>query len=143
MINEEERAQRCTMPAAVSGNMKSARTAVALKAVVAVSAGLLIGGVARVQGSVDPASTPVRRGQGMEGGMRSPADMMMGGNPSSNLVAGAGALRGVTNEIKTPMPDWANGLIKLDPICETIEPPSPKFPPGNPAPSTRRMAPTP
>lgn len=70
----------------------------------------------------------------------SPADMMMGGNPKSNLVTGSSALRGVTNQIKTPMPDWANGLIKLDAICETIEPPAPKFAPGNPAQSTRRMA---
>lgn len=34
----------------------------------------------------------------------------------------------------------ADGLITLDPICETIDPPNPKFAPGNPAPSTRKMA---
>lgn len=31
------------------------------------------------------------------------------------------------------------GLIRLDPVCETIESPNPHLPSGNPAPSTRRM----
>ncbi|HAB19946.1 MAG TPA: CRTAC1 family protein [Verrucomicrobiota bacterium] len=34
----------------------------------------------------------------------------------------------------------AEDLIVLDPICETIESQTPPLPPGNPAPSTRRMA---
>ena len=84
-------------------------------------------------------SRPMHMGHGM--GNDSPSEMMMGANPRSNLVAGSSALRGVTNEIQsTPGPKWADGLITLDPICETIEPPNPKFAPGNPAPSTRAMA---
>jgi hypothetical protein len=31
-------------------------------------------------------------------------------------------------------------MIALDPVCETIEPPAKKYPPGKPAPSTQRMA---
>ena len=32
------------------------------------------------------------------------------------------------------------GQIVLDPVCETIESHTPRLAPGNPAPSTRRMA---
>lgn len=78
-------------------------------------------------------------GHGM--GQDSAAEMMMGGQARSNLVTGPNGFRGITNEIKMPsVGEWAEGLIKLDEICETIEPPNPKFAPGNPAPSTKAMA---
>lgn len=66
--------------------------------------------------------------------------MMMGGTEKGSLV-GTNAIRGITNQIIMPsVGDWAEGLIKLDEICETIEPPQPKFAPGNPAPGTKKMA---
>lgn len=70
----------------------------------------------------------------------SPADLMMGGNPDARFSPDAStkSAKALTNN--PSIPSISEGLITLDPICETIEPPSPKFPPGNPSPSTRRMA---
>lgn len=81
------------------------------------------------------------------------AEMMMGGNPQKEFLPGPGALRSAaapatavsgTNapilaQALLPSAADPDGLIALDPICETIAPPTPKLPPGNPAPSTRRM----
>lgn len=85
--------------------------------------------------SVPPAET---------GHQPSPSQLMMGGDPSkefvpsSDAVSSAGRKQTQTNTI--PAVSGFEGLIALDPICETVERPSRPFPPGNPAPSTRRMA---
>lgn len=68
---------------------------------------------------------------------------MMGGDPSKKFAPGPKAVRtGGTNSagIDAPRISGFEGLITLDPVCEKIEPPARPFPPGNPAPSTRRMA---
>jgi hypothetical protein len=75
----------------------------------------------------------------------SAAHLMMGGDPSAEFMPGPGVLRsssGVTpsKAVNAGIEGLNDGLIRLDPICETVEPPTPKLPPGNPAPSTRRMA---
>ena len=72
---------------------------------------------------------------------QSGADAMMGGNEGKSPLPGASSIRAGTNSVM-PSPKWADGLITLDAICETIEPPSPKFAPGHPAASTRLMAET-
>ncbi len=77
---------------------------------------------------------------------------MMGGDPRKEFVPGPGILPSAPVDRKTAPAQNATppvsaggaagfeGLITLDPICETIEPPGRKLPPGNPAPSTVRMA---
>ncbi len=69
------------------------------------------------------------------------AEVMMGGAPESNVGTPAGKLAAAKRpEFTNALPTRLDGLIALDPICETIDPPSPKYAPGNPAPGTRRMA---
>ncbi len=66
----------------------------------------------------------------------------MGADPSTEFVPGANAVVASTPD-RTPTStnlQPAEGLIMLDPICETIETMQRPLPPGNPAPSTRRMA---
>jgi len=70
---------------------------------------------------------------------------MMGGDPSREFVPGPTAVKsagpGQTRAASINAPiNGFEGLITLDPICETIELPTRPFPPGNPAPGTRRMA---
>jgi hypothetical protein len=77
----------------------------------------------------------------------SAADQMMGGghrHTRENQSANALALNVARSKAKAttnaaPLPAVTEGLINLDPVCERIEA-APKFKPGNPAPSTRRMA---
>lgn len=73
------------------------------------------------------------------------AQLMMGGDPSKEFVpppkaVSTAASTGTPVKAPTPSVPGFEGLISLDPVCETIEPPTRAFPPGNPAPSTRRMA---
>ncbi|HEX7861001.1 MAG TPA: CRTAC1 family protein [Verrucomicrobiae bacterium] len=85
----------------------------------------------------------VEAGHGGHADRPNAADLMMGGGSKQGpLIPGATAGKRVTNEIKTVLPgtEWADGLIALDPVCETIEAPQPKFAPGNPAKSTKQMA---
>ena len=95
--------------------------------------------------SSSPAATAAPQPQTADA---SAAQLMMGGDPSKELMPGPTVLRStaqVTSE-KTShvsvagMEGLNEGLITLDPICETVEPPTPRLPPGDPAPSTRRMA---
>src|SRR5262245_17218107 len=130
MINESKKTETCTRTfRAIDRNSGYLPTSRALPAMLV--AGMMAVGLVHGQAPSAPSPRADRNtGQQTDGGMlASPADMMMGGNPKSNLVAGSSALRGITHEVKTPMPGWADGLIKLDPVCETIEPPSPKFAP--------------
>src|SRR5262245_52534251 len=74
-----------------------------------------------------------------------PAQLMMGGDPSKELVPASGAVtaagqKSTETKVSTPEVPGFGGMIALDPVCETVERPSKPFPPGNPAPSTRRMA---
>jgi hypothetical protein len=67
---------------------------------------------------------------------------MMGGDPLKEFIPGPTALSSAASRPKTnhaPAPE-SDRLITLDPICETVESLKPRFAPGNPAPSTRRMA---
>lgn len=55
----------------------------------------------------------------------------------------AGALAAALGTFLAPIygaGSLTGGLIALDPICATMEPPNRPLPPGNPAPSTRKMA---
>ena len=63
----------------------------------------------------------------------------MGDDPRRPLTFGGRASGPSTNMAIPKMPAGFEGLITLDPICETIEPATPPLAPGNPAPSTRRM----
>lgn len=70
---------------------------------------------------------------------------MMGGDPGKDFVPTSNAVRttvSTTNPARFGVPSVSGfeGLITLDPICETIELPTRPFAPGNPALSTRRMA---
>jgi len=73
------------------------------------------------------------------------SQLMMGGDPGREFVPGPAAVQSATPSPVSAKPSNVpvsgfDGLITLDPVCETIAPASPKLPPGNPAPSTRRMA---
>jgi len=63
-----------------------------------------------------------------------PAAQMLGANPQKEFDPG---MRVVPNTAAIP---GLEGQITLDPICETTTAAYPQLPPGNPAPSTRRMA---
>ena len=73
------------------------------------------------------------------------AQLMMGGDPSKDFTPSPTALGSaapsgtLTKTVPAPVAGL-EGLIALDPVCETVEPPTPKLPPGNPAPGPRRMA---
>lgn len=75
----------------------------------------------------------------------SAAQLMMGGDPGkefvppSTAVSSAAPKRSPATAVPAALSGF-EGLITLDPVCETIEPPTRPFPPGNPAPGTRRMA---
>lgn len=75
----------------------------------------------------------------------SAAQLMMGGDPSKEFNPGPSATKSAApqaaaaNAIAAPTARF-EGLVALDPICETVEPPARNYPPGNPAPGTRRMA---
>ncbi len=67
---------------------------------------------------------------------------MMGAEPEKEFVAGPNAVtvrRGMTATTTNASIAGFDGLISLDPVCETVER-HPRFAPGNPAPSTRKMA---
>ncbi len=71
--------------------------------------------------------------------------LMMGADLNREFIPGSSAVQSADSRAPQTSRSPAagsedNGTIALDPICETIEPPSPKLKPGNPAPSTRRMA---
>src|SRR6185295_11051075 len=75
----------------------------------------------------------------------SAAQFMMGGDPSKEFTPGPNIIKPAAPgrppaRAKPAMPSGFEGLITLDPVCETVELPTRPFPPGNPAPSTRRMA---
>jgi hypothetical protein len=75
----------------------------------------------------------------------SAAQLMMGGDPSKEFVPAPTAVSSAAPAGASPKANPAalsgfEGLITLDAVCETVEPPTPKLPPGNPATSTRRMA---
>jgi hypothetical protein len=72
------------------------------------------------------------------------AQLMMGGDPSNEFTLGPTVIKTAparTSAKASPAPvSGFEGLIALDPVCETMEPPARQYPPGNPAPSTRRMS---
>jgi len=78
------------------------------------------------------------------------AELMMGGVQQKELIPEATGSSAAASAPATgasvllpatqAQPSGFEGLIALDPVCERIEPPNPRLPPGNPAPSTRRMA---
>jgi len=85
----------------------------------------------------------------------SPADHLMGADPNKQFApgpaavgsanpkgaAGAGAKAAESGKTFGPAVSGFEGLIALDPVCDTAtETRAPRFAPGNPAPSTRRMA---
>ena len=101
---------------------------------------LLAGGsAAQLLPSTQPAQVQRSRTSTNEAHHHSSAEVMMGGKPRGNFVPGPSAVK-VLRTNTVPLVSASEGLITLDPICETIEPPSPRFAPGNPALSTRRMA---
>jgi hypothetical protein len=53
-------------------------------------------------------------------------------------VTSAGSHGTPPKNVTVPVPGF-EGLISLDPVCRTMEPPGRPYPPGNPAPSTRRI----
>lgn len=57
----------------------------------------------------------------------------------TNALVSAAAQGTPLKNIHAPVSGF-EGLITLDPVCGKMEPPTRTFPPGNPAPSTRRMA---
>ena len=74
--------------------------------------------------------------------VHSAAAHMMGGEPEKEFVAGANAVTVRPGEsVKATNAQIAgfDGLISLDPVCEKVER-HPRFAPGNPAPSTLKMA---
>jgi hypothetical protein len=74
--------------------------------------------------------------------VRSPAAHMMGADPEKEFVAGPNAIslrQGAAPRATSAPIAGFDGLISLDPVCETVER-HPRFAPGNPAPSTRKMA---
>jgi hypothetical protein len=80
----------------------------------------------------------------MEMAHASDAQFMMGGDPRKEFAPGLAALisgppQGTPAKTNPALPSGFEGLITLDPVCETIEPPTRRLPLGNPAPSTRRM----
>jgi hypothetical protein len=75
----------------------------------------------------------------------SAAQVMMGADPRKEFVPGPAALGSTVRPANAakpaPLPVAGfEGLIALDPMCEAMDPPTPKLAPGHPAPSTRRMA---
>ena len=96
-----------------------------------------------------PAPAPAVASSSAEKVQASPEQYMMGADPNKELKPGP--------RIKTATPEAIakdaqaeklamagfegvkEGLIRLDPICETIQSATPRLPPGNPSPSTRRM----
>jgi hypothetical protein len=78
-------------------------------------------------------------------GNDSPAQVMMGADPRKEFIPGGAAVSSTAHHAtpaKTTNPPVSGfeGLIVLDPVCETIQTATPRLPPGNPALSTRRMA---
>jgi hypothetical protein len=74
--------------------------------------------------------------------VHSPAAHMMGAEPEKEFVAGPNAVslrQGFAPATTNAPIAGFDGLISLDPVCETVER-HPRFAPGNPAPSTRKMA---
>ena len=80
----------------------------------------------------------------------SPDQYMMGADPTKQFevgskvkVATSDALASDARVHQAAMAGFTglkDGLIALDPICETVQASTPRFAPGNPAPGTRRMA---
>src|SRR5690242_9511716 len=81
----------------------------------------------------------------------SPEQYMMGGDPNKEFRPAETAIKTATPEAMasdarahaTAMDAFGglkDGLISLDPVCETVQASAPKFAAGNPAPGTRRMA---
>lgn len=79
----------------------------------------------------------------------SAADVMMGGDPRKQFTPAANALQikgdassgsKETHSMGSMQSVGTEGLITLDPVCETIETAMPKLAPGNPDPSTKKMA---
>ncbi len=138
-----------------SGTKKSGRLAALLVAGVLVAA-IVASWAARKwtapasspTASITPASRPApgaTEPPQTEDGHVSAAEMMMGGDPSKQFNPGERAvqpkLASGASALTTPASvSGFEGLIALDPVCETVEPPTRRFAPGNPAPSTRRMA---
>jgi hypothetical protein len=110
---------------------------------------------------VKTAATTPKAGDSSAGYTRPPTEnasasqLMMGGDPRKDFVpdpasikAGAHQHHGgevpstalATSNASPTRSAMMEGLITLDPICETVESPNKPLPPGNPAPSTRRMA---
>lgn len=67
--------------------------------------------------------------------------LLMGADPRKEFSPGQNPLAvKPQNSVTTSGAEPAEGLIVLDPICETIETQNRSLAPGNPAPSTRKMA---
>jgi len=104
------------------------------------------------QAALPPASAAPRTPTQIEAGHGSAADLMMGGSPSRSMMTNPAPVKSTApvprkEEAAQSMPEAApapfgglEGQITLDPVCETMTPPTPRLAPGNPAPSTRRMA---
>jgi hypothetical protein len=74
----------------------------------------------------------------------SAAQLMMGADPSKEFApaptaVSSAAPKGAAAKANPATPSGFEGLITLDPVCETVEPPTPLLALGNPAPGTRRM----
>ena len=70
------------------------------------------------------------------------AHAMMGGDPRKDYVPekNAASFAETSGKRDDKGAAEAEELIKLDPVCETVASQTPRLPPGNPAPSTQRMA---
>src|SRR5262245_58215081 len=149
-MGRHKRSRAQTRAAKQSGRQASSRFPIKIS--LAASGILLLAGLALVAARHWPArpsekipvtvaqasgATTPRAGQSDSG-----AASLMGLDPSKEFVPGpvaANASDGTSRrEIPQPVPGF-DGLITLDPMCERLSSPPPKLPPGNPAPSTRRM----
>jgi hypothetical protein len=90
------------------------------------------------------AGTPASSATAPDTAAPTAAQVMMGGDPKRDAVPAPNLLLSPT-EARTGARAPTNmapmeGMIALDAICETVEAQNRPLPPGNPAPSTRRMA---
>jgi len=102
-------------------------------------------GVARKQDTLpDPAARQAiaHGAQQSQSVQSSASQVMMGGDPLKEYTPGPATVSSASHRSKTnaAFAYKDEGLITLDPICETVASQKPRFAPGNPAPSTRSMA---
>jgi hypothetical protein len=108
--------------------------------------GLTRGNAAEVSPATAPSSaaphaTPAFTNSPQKEIAHPPAAQLMGADPRKEFIPPSLGIKPLSSGKTANAPaSGFEGLIQLDPVCEKIEPPSPRLPPGNPSPSTRRMA---